>query len=49
MLSLAFIAISLRVNEENSLFETVQSLILIIFTALKGTSFYIIYSAEATE
>ena len=46
ILSLAFVASSFRVTEENLVFETVQSgpsLHLNFFTALKGTHFYILF------
>ena len=45
ILSLAFIASSLRVTEENLVFETVHSgpySFLNVFSALEGTNFYIL-------
>ena len=42
ILSLAFVASSFRVTEENLVFEA-NNLLLIVFPALKGTHFYILF------
>ena len=50
ILSLAFIASSFRVTEENLVFETVQSgahTLLNVFSTLKGTHFYILFVVTA--
>ena len=52
ILSLAFNASSFRVTEENLVFETVQSgpySSLNVFSALKGTHFYILYNKSKYE